>query len=207
VRAVVFDLDGVLIDSEPVWREVEAEVAEEFGFTYSDELAHRLHGRGVRGVADIVAEQLGDPDRALAAAHAMVDRMIERGSAGRVPIMPGAPELVEALRAMVKVAVASNSVRRYVEGSIASLGRFDAVVAGDEVTNPKPAPDIYLLAAEHLGLRPEECVAVEDSPVGIESARAAGMRLVAVEGLGGPLSMKAFPSLSALTPDDLLFAP
>lgn len=202
----MFDLDGVLIDSEPVWREVEAEVAADFGFVYSDELAARLHGRGVRGVADIVAEQLADPGRALAAAEAMVERMIERGSAGRVPVMPGARDLVEALRGTVKVAVASNSVRRYVEGSIRSLGPFDALVAGDEVTNPKPAPDVYLRAAEHLGLDPRDCVAVEDSPVGIESARAAGMRVVAVEGLAGDLGMPAFSSLAAVRPEDLLGA-
>jgi HAD superfamily hydrolase (TIGR01509 family) len=189
-----------------VWREVEAEVAAEFGFTYSDELASRMHGRGVRGVADIVAEQLDDPVRALAAAEAMVERMVQRGSRGLVPVMLGAAELVGSLRGRVKLAVASNSVRRYVEGSISSFGSFDAVVAGDDVTNPKPAPDLYLLAAEDLGLKPAECVAVEDSPVGIESARAAGMRVVAVEGLGGPLDMEAFPSLESVSADDLLNA-
>jgi len=189
-----------------VWREVEAEVAAEFGFTYSDELAMRMHGRGVRGVADIVVEQLGDPDRALAAAESMVERMVERGSKGLVPVMPGAPELIDALRGSVKLAVASNSVRRYVEGSIASLGEFDAVVAGDEVTHPKPAPDVYLRSAEHLGLEPAECVAVEDSPVGIESAGAAGMRIVAIAGLGGDLGMPSFDSLASVTVEDLLGA-
>jgi HAD superfamily hydrolase (TIGR01509 family) len=202
----VFDLDGVLIDSEPVWREVEAEVAKDFGFAYSDELASRLHGRGVRGVADIVAELLGDPGAALAAAQDMVDRMIERGSRGLVPVMPGAAELVESLRGRVKLGVASNSVRRYVEGSIAGLGPFDAVVAGDEVANPKPAPDVYLRAAERLGVPPEDCVAVEDSPVGIESARAAGMKVAAVEGLAGPLGEPAYPSVAAITAEDLLRA-
>ena len=189
-----------------MWREVEAEVAAEFGFEYSEELATRMHGRGVQGVADIVMEQLGNPDRALDASRAMVERMVERGSAGRVPVMPGAPELLDALRGRAKVAVASNSVRLYVEGSITRLGPFDAVVAGDEVDHPKPAPDVYLRAAEHLGEDPAACVAVEDSPVGIESARAAGMRVVAVEGLAGPLGEGAFPSLSAVTPEDLLTA-
>ena len=165
-----------------------------------------MHGRGVQGVADIVAEQLGNPDRALDASRAMVERMVERGSAGRVPVMPGARELLESLRGRVKLAVASNSVRRYVEGSIASLGEFDAVVAGDEVTNPKPAPDVYLRSAERLGLDPAECVAVEDSPVGIESARAAGMRIVAIAGLGGGLGMPSFDSLSSVTIEDLLGA-
>ncbi|MCA1727057.1 MAG: HAD family phosphatase [Actinobacteria bacterium] len=201
---MVFDLDGVLIDSEPVWREVEAEVAGEFGFTYSDELAGRMHGRGVRGVADIVAEQLGDPDRALAAAESMVERMVERGSRGLVPIMPGAPELISALRGRAKLAVASNSVRRYVEGSVSQLGPFDVVVAGDEVDHAKPAPDIYLRAAERLGEVPARCVAVEDSPVGIAAAQAAGMPVVAIEGLAGPLEIEAFPSLSAVTAEDLL---
>jgi HAD superfamily hydrolase (TIGR01509 family) len=106
----------------------------------------------------------------------------------------------------VKLAVASNSVRRYVEGSIAGLGPFDAVVAGDEVDRPKPAPDVYLRAAEHLGLTPGECVAVEDSPVGIESARAAGMRIVAIAGLGGEPGMRAFDSLASVTVEDLLGA-
>jgi HAD superfamily hydrolase (TIGR01509 family) len=157
-------------------------------------------------VADIVAEQLGDPQRALAAAESMVERMVERGSKGLVPVMPGAQELIEALRGSLKLAVASNSVRLYVEGSIASLGPFDAVVAGDEVDNPKPAPDVYLRTAERLGLEPAECVAVEDSPVGIASARAAGMRVVAIAGLGGDLDMPAFDSLAALAPEDLLGA-
>ncbi len=110
------------------------------------------------------------------------------------------------LRGSVKLAVASNSVRRYVEGSIASLGPFDAVVAGDEVDHPKPAPDVYLRTAERLGLAPAACVAVEDSPVGIESATAAGMRIVAIAGLGGDLGMPAFDSLAALTAEDLLGA-
>ncbi|HYU59053.1 MAG TPA: HAD family phosphatase, partial [Actinomycetota bacterium] len=116
VEAVVFDLDGVLIDSEPVWREVEARVAEEFGFAYSDELAVRMHGRGTIGAGRIIAELTGDEASGLAASERMVELMVERGSAGRIPPMPGARELLETLRGRVRLAVASNSVRRYVEG-------------------------------------------------------------------------------------------
>jgi HAD superfamily hydrolase (TIGR01509 family) len=207
--AVAFDLDGVLVDSEPVWREVEEEVAARFGFVYSEELASRLHGRGPSSVGEIVGELLDDPEAGLQAALAMVDGMIERAGRGGVPTMPGATELVDSLRGRVRLAVASNSPRRYVDAILSGTGyagSFEVVVSGDEVARFKPAPDVYLRVAERLGLSPEEVVAVEDSPVGVESARAAGMTVILLRGLvamDAP-DVKAVDSLAELGPEELL---
>jgi HAD superfamily hydrolase (TIGR01509 family) len=203
---VAFDLDGVLIDSELVWREVEAEVLREFGFEYSEELATRMHGRGVDEAARIVGELVGDLPTGRRWAEEIFRRMEERGARGEVPPMPGAAELVDSLRGRVRLAVASNSLRSYVQGSAVRFGPFDAIVAGDEVERVKPAPDVYLRVAEVLGLDPGACVAVEDSPAGVESALAAGMHVVVLRGLVdvGPLDVPFVDSLTELTPERLL---
>ena len=167
-----------------------------------------MHGRGVDEAARIVGELAGDPVTGRTWAEEIFRRMEERGARGEVPAMEGAAELIDALRGRAKLAVASNSLRSYVDGSVARFGDFDAVVAGDEVERPKPAPDVYLRVAEVLGLEPGACVAVEDSPPGVESALAAGMRVVVLRGLVavGPLDVPTVDSLTELTPEGLLAA-
>lgn len=179
-QAVVFDLDGVLVDSEDVWARAEAATVEELGGAYTPELSHLLYGRGHRDGGRILAERLGgDAD---ATAELLLDRALAGMRNGLEPL-PGALELVERLRGTVPIAVASNSTRVIVRTALAAVGldgSFDAVVCGEDVERPKPAPDAYAAACRALGSEPARTVALDDSPVGIASAKAAGLYAVGV---------------------------
>ena len=181
--AVIFDMDGVLVDGEPlhfaIARRMLADEGVEFGMadyqrylgttlehTWAD-LAERYSL--ARGYADYAARY-----------HREVTRSYEEDA----ELLPGAAELLERLRERgLPIALASSSDRVWVDAAIHGLGiaaRFDATVAGDEVSAGKPDPEIYLAAAAALGVEPAACIAVEDAPAGIASARAAGMSVVAV---------------------------
>jgi HAD superfamily hydrolase (TIGR01509 family) len=185
---VVFDLDGVLVDSEEVWAHAEEQTVTGVGGAYTPELRAELHGRGHRDGARIVAKLLGrdDPD-------AIAETLLAHALAGFEPgVRPveGAPEIADWARANGPVAVASNSVRIVVETALASarLGAFDAIVAGEDVERPKPAPDPYLEACRRLGVAPNDALAVEDSPAGVASAKAAGLFVVGLNAAGVDLS-------------------
>ena len=180
IEAVIFDLDGVLVDSEPVhWRASQrlfaphhlaaAEYACFIGVAVEPYMTWARERFGLREPVARLIEHYGEA----------VTAEIE---AGELAPLDGARELIEASRARgLRVAVASQSIAAWVEAALRSAGldgRFDAVVAGDEVERGKPAPDVYLLAAERLGVAPERCVAIEDSPAGVRSAAAAGMLVV-----------------------------
>jgi len=178
-RGVVFDLDGVLVDSEGIWEEAEAATVAGLGGEYTPELSAALYGRGHRDGARILAELFGgDADEI---ADTLLEHTLTRFRAGLEPL-PGARELVAELRGRLPIAVASNSVRVIVETALAEagLGSFDAIVTGEDVSAPKPAPDPYLEACARLGVEPEEAIGIEDSPVGIASAKAAGLYVVGV---------------------------
>jgi HAD superfamily hydrolase (TIGR01509 family) len=178
--AVVFDLDGVLVDSERVWARAEADTVAELGGTYTPELSALLYGRGHRDGGRILAERLGGE------AEQIADRLLAHALAGMrrgLDPLPGARELVASLRGRTPVALASNSARTVVETALAAVGLdgcFDAAVCGEDVERPKPAPDPYLAACRALGRAPARTVAVEDSPVGVASAKAAGLYTVGV---------------------------
>jgi HAD superfamily hydrolase (TIGR01509 family) len=178
-RAVVFDLDGVLVDSEGIWAEAEAATVAGLGGEYTQELSAALYGRGHRDGARILAERFGGD------ADAIADTLLGHALAGfrrGLEPLPGARDLVARLRGRVPIAVASNSARVIVETALASAGLegFDAVVAGEDVAAAKPAPDPYLEACARLGVAPADAVGVEDSPVGIASAKAAGLYVIGV---------------------------
>jgi HAD superfamily hydrolase (TIGR01509 family) len=178
-RGIVFDLDGVLVDSEGIWAEAEAATVAELGGEYTPELSAALYGRGHRDGARILAERFGGD------ADAIADVLLGHALAGfrnGLEPLPGARELVARLRGRVPIAVASNSVRVIVETALASAGLegFDAVVAGEDVAAAKPAPDPYLEACARLGIAPADAIGVEDSPVGIASAKAAGLYVIGV---------------------------
>ncbi len=182
-RAVVFDMDGLLLDTETLWTHAEEELFRRHGaeFTFDDKLA--VMGTTEDFTARYYAERLG---RSLAQGYELFGEMrkimislLQLQVQGR----PGAIELVDRLRGRVPLALASNSGREIVDTALATARlaeAFDAIVTADDVSDGKPAPDIYLLACERLGVRPEDSLALEDTPSGIAAAKAAGLACIAV---------------------------
>ena len=182
-RAVVFDMDGLLLDTEVLWQRAEEELFRRHGaeFTWDDKMA--VIGTGFETSARYFAERLGaSPERGAELVNEMLEIM--HGELARqVDHRPGAVELVDRLRGHTRLALASNSPRRLVETAMATAGvgdAFEAIVTSDDVEHPKPAPDLYLLACERLGVAPGEALALEDSPSGIAAAKAAGLTCIAV---------------------------
>ncbi len=182
IRAVVLDLDGVLIDSEQVWDEVREELAHELGGRWSERAQREMMGMSSPEWSRYMHEVVGVPGDAEAINREVVERMLER-YAGAPPWLPGAVEAVRRLAERWTLGLASSSNRELIDAVLASgeiADLFAATVSSEEVARGKPAPDVYLEAARRLALDPTECVAVEDSHNGIRSAKAAGMRCVAV---------------------------
>jgi HAD superfamily hydrolase (TIGR01509 family) len=181
-RHVVFDLDGVLVDSEPTHERATLEYLGGLGVTLDPALATAMLGRRVRDLTDAVAAQAGVPPGELFdGREAVFWRLLEQEPPRPMPGLR--PALARLAAAGLRLAVASSGTRAYVEHVLDRLGvagAFAAVVSGDEVAHGKPDPAVYLLAAERLGADPAACVAVEDAPHGIAAARGAGMRVVAV---------------------------
>ncbi|MGO9838450.1 MAG: HAD family hydrolase [Polyangiaceae bacterium] len=183
-QALIFDMDGLMVDSEPLWFEVQRDFALARGGEWTSALADRCVGKGLANTIRVMEQALGfavDVDRDAAA---IVDAFI--GRVGTLALKRGCGDIVDAVGrhpTRLPRAVASSSARRLVEATLGRFGlvdRFDALVCGDSVARPKPAPDIFLLAASRLGVSPAACVVLEDSVAGVEAARAAGMRVVAV---------------------------
>ena len=180
-EGVVFDCDGVLVDSEPLSLKAWRRALAAHGYQLVDDDFHRFVGSTDRHVAEHFAPLLGVEVEALASGNvASVRATLDED--GLDPF-PDTMALLERLDGM-PVAVGSNSTRWRLEALLEASGlrpRFDVSVAGDEVPAPKPAPDVYRLAIERLGLRPAATLVIEDSPPGIASARAAGATVVAVQ--------------------------
>jgi len=182
-RAVIFDMDGLLLDTETLWHGAEVELFRRHGgdFTWDDKMA--VMGTSFDQTAHYFSERLGASP---AEGRALVAEMVEimRESLTRqVEGRPGAIELVERLRGRIPLALASNSGRLLVDTALATAKLtdvFDAVISSDDVAHGKPAPDIYLLACERLGVSPAEALALEDSPTGIAAAKAAGLACIGV---------------------------
>ena len=182
--AVVFDNDGLLLDTEEAWTRAEEALFARHGSTFTIEHKRELIGTSPTTSAAKLEVMLDMPGQGSALMEELHDQVMEEALAG-VPARPGALELVEAVRAAgLPVGVASNSARAFVERvlSVAGLldGHFDVVVTADDVENPKPAPDLYLTACAALGAEPGRSAALEDSAVGAAAAVAAGMYVVAV---------------------------
>ena len=182
IAAVVFDLDGVIVDSEQVWDDVREQYVREVGGTYSESATRDMMGMSSVEWSRYMAEALGVPGSPEEINAAIVQRMLERyGEAP--PLIPGAVEAVRRCAARWPIAVASSSNPELIEVVLDAAGLHDVipvVVSSQEVARGKPAPDVYLEAARRLGVDPRTCAAVEDSHNGIRSAKAAGMRVIVI---------------------------
>jgi HAD superfamily hydrolase (TIGR01509 family) len=182
IAAVVFDMDGVIVDSEQVWDDVRESYVREVGGTYTDSATRDMMGMSSVEWSRYMAEELGVPGTPEEINAAIVQRMLERyGEAP--PLIPGAVEAVRRCAERWPLAVASSSNPELIEVVLDVARLHDVipvVVSSQEVARGKPAPDVYLEAARRLGVDPTLCVAVEDSHNGILSAKAAGMRVVAI---------------------------
>ena len=179
--AIVFDLDGVLVDSEQVWDDVRRRVVADRGGRWTDEATTTMQGMSTPEWARYLTTlgASGSPEElARAVTAAMADRY-----RAHVPLLPGAVEAVTALSRRWPLGVASSSPSGLIGVVLAAAGiagRFRVTVSSEDVARGKPAPDVYLAAAERLHAEPATCVAVEDSANGLRSAAAAGMTVVAV---------------------------
>ena len=182
IEAVVFDLDGVLIETEEIWDEVREAYARERGARYDAEAQRAMMGMSSPEWSLYMHERLGVADPPAEISAEVVRRMAARYEQ-RLPLIPGAQEAVERLAVRWPLGLASSSNRPLID-AVLDLGGvarfFRATVSSEEVERGKPAPDVYLEAARRLRVAPERCAAVEDSHNGIRSAAAAGMRVIAI---------------------------
>jgi HAD superfamily hydrolase (TIGR01509 family) len=183
-RAVVFDMDGLLLDTEELWLRAESELFRRHGAEFTREDQLRVIGTSFDVTAAYFAERLGWPHERggelVDESNALMHELVRQQVAAR----PGAVELVESLRKLgVPLGLASNSPRYLVDDALATAGlteAFDAIVTSSDVVRPKPAPDIYLRACELLGVAPHDALALEDSASGVRAAKAAGLTCIAV---------------------------
>ena len=196
----MFDLDGVLIDSEPVWEEVRRDVVATHGGHWAADTQRRLMGMSTREWARYLSEDLGaglPPDQVAAL---VIKRMAER-YAGQLPLMPGAVDAVRRLAGHWPLGLASSSPPALIEtvlnaASIRSL--FAVTVSTEEVKHGTPAPDVYLTAAARLAVQPGRAAAVEDSSNGLRSAAAAGLHVIAIPHPRYPADPDALDSASVV---------
>ena len=194
VSALIFDMDGLLVDSEGLAAVAMDRLLEERGLQRRTDVHERLLGRRLVEALAIVRDGYAlDEDL-----DALVERYAElrtEALRGAVTPMPGALEIIQRARsAGLRIALATSGMRVHVDislGETGLAGRFDIETTGDEVSHGKPAPDLFLLAAERTGVAPAEAIVLEDSPLGVEAARNAGMRVIAV--LGHPDRGAVFP--------------
>ena len=205
--ALLFDMDGLLVDTEVTWFAVETEVMAALGAPWGEEHQVALVGGPLENTVDYMLAHAGRPDVSRAdLAQSLLDGMVRHLRSGPVEWRPGAAELLSAAGAAgVPCALVSSSLRPVVDAVLDAVGResFTATVAGDEVPTTKPAPDPYLRAAELLGLAPSDCVALEDSATGATSAVAAGCVTVVVPSLAAVPAALGDLQVAALTELDL----
>ena len=206
IKAVVFDLDGVLIDSEPTWDRVTRELLARHGRTFDRVIADQHMGMRLVDVvaAVLTAHKLEvDPE---VFARELLDDLIAEFERSLV-LMPGAEDALKLGPSLgLAVGLATGSPRRAVDAVLARYGwRFDTICTGDDVTHGKPAPEIYQLAAARLGVPPAACVAIEDSQNGVRAAKAAGMACIAVPEPWDPADL-SLPTLEALSAQHLQHA-
>jgi HAD superfamily hydrolase (TIGR01509 family) len=183
MRSVIFDLDGVLADSEPWWNEIDAKLLAEYGVAYRGEYHRNVLGVSYRLACEFYKKTFG--------LSASVEELMRRRGeiateffANRIDLFPSVKPVLKELRQMnLRLAVATSSLTASARPFLARhelTGFFDVVVTGEEVERGKPAPDIYLSAAEKLGVPADACLVVEDALSGVAAAKAAKMRVAAI---------------------------
>ena len=210
IDAVVFDLDGLLLDTEQVWDEVREGLVRERGGQWHDRAQADMMGMSSTEWSRYLHEELGLAEPPEELNRIVVERMEERYRR-QLPLVDGAVEAVRRLAERWPLGLASSSNRPLIDLALDEMGvaeLFRATVSSEEVDRGKPAPDVYLEAARRLDVSPESVVAVEDSASGIRSAKAAGMGVIAVPNAHFPppeevlaLADLQLESLAALTPD------
>jgi HAD superfamily hydrolase (TIGR01509 family) len=210
VDAVIFDLDGVLVDSESVWDAARRAVVADSGGTWTETATRAMQGMSSSEWSRYLHDELGvplDPDE-------INRRVVERMLASykrKVPLLPGAVDAVRRLAGRWPLGLASSANRPVIDAALESAGLtrcFSATVSGDEVARGKPSPDVYLAAAAKLGVAPERAAAVEDSSNGLRAGAAAGMLVIAVPNREFPpsddslaLAALVVESVGELTPE------
>lgn len=210
VQAIVFDLDGVLIDSEPVWEEVRRAYVADHGGRWLPDTQDRLMGMSTEEWAAYIATDLVDGVTAEDVAYEVIDQMSQRYANG-LPLLPGAEEAVRRMAGYRPLGLASSSPRALIDLVLGELGiesLFRTTVSTEEVEYGKPAPDGYLTVAAQMEVPAGGCVAVEDSSNGLRSAHAAGMTVIAIPRPAHPAAPDALAlashvasGLDELTPD------
>jgi HAD superfamily hydrolase (TIGR01509 family) len=213
IEAVVFDMDGVLIDSEPVWERVRRRFVADHGGRWADDTQDRLMGMSTAEWAAYLATDLGITGLTPQQVAGQVIAAMAAEYSQHLPLLPGAADAARALAERWPLAVASSSPRSLIETVLAAAGltaAFAAVVSSEEVARGKPAPDVYLAAADRLAAAPGACAAVEDSSTGLRAAVAAGFTVIAIPRPEYPPASDALasarlvlPSLTVLTPDTI----
>jgi HAD superfamily hydrolase (TIGR01509 family) len=182
IEAVVFDMDGVLIDSEPVWEEVRREFVAQRGGRWLPDTQDRLMGMSTGEWSAYLSSDLGVGMSPSGVASAVIDAMATR-YATHLPLMPGAVKAVTALAERWPLAVASSAPQSLIDVVLDASGlrpAFGVALSSEKVERGKPAPDIYLAVVKRLGVAAEKCAAIEDSSNGLRSAAAAGLAVIAV---------------------------
>jgi HAD superfamily hydrolase (TIGR01509 family) len=210
IEAVVFDLDGVLLDTEELWNEARRQIAEERGGRWREDAQRAMMGMSSPEWSRYMHDVIGVPDPPERISDEVVARL-EELYRRQLPLVDGALESVRRIGARWPLAIASSSNRPLIDLFLELTGTrelFRATASSEEVARGKPAPDVYLEAAARLGAAPERCAAIEDSENGIRSAAAAGMVVVAIPNAVFPPSTEALSqadvvlgSLAELTPD------
>lgn len=183
IKAIIFDMDGLMVDTEPLYSQAMQEIAQRRNKCFTLELKQKMMGRlGIESMR-IFKDALGlneSPEEILKEREKIYEKLITQD----VKPMPGLFNLLELLNKMgLRKAIASSSKRRWVELIITKLGitnEFEVIVSGEEVEHGKPHPDIYLLVAKKLNITPNECLVVEDSLSGVEAAKAANMTCIVI---------------------------
>ncbi|MGB0096408.1 MAG: HAD family phosphatase [Solirubrobacteraceae bacterium] len=209
-NAVMFDLDGVLVDSEQLWNEAKRALVLEAGGRWREDAPKAMMGMSSREWSAYLREQLG-VERDVEEINRDVVRRMDRLYRARLPLLPGALEAVQALHDRWPLGLASSSNREIIDLVLEEAGLanvFATTVSSEEVEHGKPAPDVYLEAARRIGVKPALCVAIEDSSNGLRAAAAAGMAMIAVPNPHYPpdqdtlvLAAASVDTVGEITPD------
>ena len=183
LEAVLFDMDGVIVDSEPLWSEAEKRLLARRNLTYSPSLKAAMMGRDAKGAVGFLIEHYGlieSPGELIGERNQLIAELFKE----HLKAIPGALEFVSSvITAGIVTGLVSSSPRLLMELALEKLGAaglFALALSGDQVTRGKPEPDIYITAAERLGVEPEHCLVIEDAPHGVTAAKRAGMFCLAI---------------------------